>query len=208
MHRALRQHVVPALREPGSVRHRRSSRVMLVAMVAVSCVTGVRSIDAQRPTVPVARHRATYHVIERRLGRYRRADADMDSLGLEPRSTDGGRLTAYCEGAAIRLLVADYFGESGDATDRFYFDHDSLFFVFSQSRRGHPDGKDPYPARTIVEDQRFYFVGDRLIHWLEPNGKPQNVTSRDAEEQGRQLLADARRLRAAMPGCQPRYALP
>lgn len=183
-------------------------RTMLVAMAAMSCVTGVRSVDAQRPTVPVARPRATNHVIERGLGRYRRADADMDSLGLEPRSTDGGRLTAYCDGPAIRLLVADYFGESGDATDRFYFDHDSLFFVFSESRRGHPDGKDPYPPRTIVEDERFYFVGERLIRWLDPKGKPQHVTSHDAEEQSRQLLADARRLRAVMPGCQPSHVSP
>ena len=130
----------------------------------------------------------------------------MDSLGLERQSTDGGSLHAYCDGTTIRLLVADYYGETVDGTLRFYFDHDSLFFVFVETRRGQPNGKDAYPKRTMIERERFYFTSDRLIRWLGLKNKPQSVSTSAAKQQEDELLADARRLRATMPACQPKYA--
>src|SRR4051812_9835966 len=114
--------------------------IVRAALVA-GCFAARQSVQAQATPDPVARHRAAYQVIERNLDRYRHARADMDSLGLERQSADGGRLDAYCEGDRIRLLVGKYFGETGDATYSFYFAHDSLFFALVETRRGRPNGK-------------------------------------------------------------------
>jgi hypothetical protein len=151
-------------------------------------------------------HRAAYQVIVRDLPRYRHASADVDSLGLERQSTDGGHLEAYCDGPTLRLLVAEYFGESGDATYRYHFDRDSLFFVLVESRRGTPDGSTPYPPRTIVERERFYFTSDHLIRWLGARNEPSNVGTSEARRRERELLRDAQRLRAVMPACKPKFA--
>jgi hypothetical protein len=179
--------------------------LMLAAALTTAWVSGSSVAAAQAPADPVARHRAAYRIITRDMTGYRHAAADMDSLGLERRSTDGGILEAYCQGAAIRLLVARYHGETGDATYRFHFDHDSLFFVLVDSRRGRPDGTTPYPKRTIVERARYYFTADRLVRWLGAGNKPQAVSSHAATEQETELLGDARRLRAAMTECRPNY---
>lgn len=130
----------------------------------------------------------------------------MDTLNLDSESTDGGTLAAYCDGDSIRLLVAEYYGESGDATRRFYFDRDSVFFVFSHDERGHRTRRTPYPPRTIIEDERFYFVADRLIRWLDSARRSRDVTSSEARGNVQSLLSDAQRLYAVMPGCRPKYA--
>ena len=180
-------------------------RRITVAALSAACLAGQQSLPAQQPADAVARHRAVYRAVERGLSRYRHAAASMDDLGLERQSAEGGHLEAYCEGAAVRLLVADYYGETGDATDRYYFEHDSLFFVLAEVRRGRPDARTPYPPRTIVERERFYFTGNHLIRWFSTNNRPQNVRSPEAQERAGELLGDARRLRDAMPACEPKY---
>jgi hypothetical protein len=130
----------------------------------------------------------------------------MDSLGLEQQSSEGGKVEAYCERDSIRLLVASYYGETGDATDSFYFDHDSLLFALSEVRRGLPNGRDAYPKRTIVERQRFYFTDGRLVRWLGNGNAPRSVTSSEARTHIKTLMNDVRRFRAVMPACRPKYA--
>ena len=164
------------------------------------------SIGAQRGDELVARHRAVYSSVEQSLRSYQHAAASMDTLGLDRQSTDGGQIEAYCERGTIRLLVADYYGETGDATDRFYFDHDSLIFVLGESRRGRPNGRDPYPKRTIIEHERLYFSSDRLVRWLSNKSVAVAVTSPEARERADALLNDARRFKAVMPMCHPKFA--
>ncbi|MEO8561825.1 MAG: hypothetical protein ABI601_07100 [bacterium] len=186
------------------------SKLCCAPMIALSAMcfplAGVTS--AQPLSDALSRHRSVYRTIEQNLRRYRHVETDMDTLGLEPRSTEGGRLGAYCDGNTIRLLVAEYYGETGDVSERFYFDRDSLLFVFRQRRRGIPDDKNPYPRRTIFEDERFYFVRDRLARWLGPTNRRRSVSSSAAREETRSLVNDAHRFRAAMPACQPTYANP
>lgn len=172
----------------------------------IALVGGASSVGAQRRDDVVARHRSVFASIERDRSGYQHVAASMDTLGLERQSTDGGQLEAYCERDTIRLLVADYYGESGDATYRFYLDRDSLLFVLAESRRGQPNAHDPYPKRTIIEHERFYFSADRLIRWLGPKNVPKRVTSTEARERADELLNEVRRFRAVMPACHPKYA--
>jgi hypothetical protein len=165
-------------------------------------------LRAQRSDDLVARHRVAYDAIERGLPGFRHAEASMDTLGLDRQSTEGGTLQAYCQGDTVRLLVADFGGETGDATERFYFDNDSLLFVFAESRRGIPNGRDPYPKRTIVDQERFYFSADRLVRWLGNRNVRQSVTSSEALDRAAELLNEVRSFKAVMPACHPKYAPP
>lgn len=180
-----------------------NSRYLAVIGVLIIASSPIR---AQRSDDVVARHRDVYRAIERAIPTFQHAAAGMDTLGLERQSTDGGRLKAYCQRASIRLLVADYYGESGDATYRFYFENDSLLFVFGETRSGLPNGRDPYPKRTIIEQERFYFSRDRLVRWLGNRNVPNSLTSAQARVHAAELLKDARSFKAAMPACRPKYA--
>ena len=184
----------------------RMRSTMLMAVLSAIFVWGSSVAGGQTRADPLAKHRAAYQAIARDFPRYRHATADMDTLGLERQSTDGGSLEAYCDGSAIRLLVADYYGETGDATYRYYFDNDSLFFVLVETRRGQPNGRDAYPRRTRVEHERFYFKDNRLIRWLGNKNEARTIATSAAKEKEGQLLGDAQRLRAVMPACQPKYA--
>ncbi|HEV7992883.1 MAG TPA: hypothetical protein VGP25_13715 [Gemmatimonadaceae bacterium] len=143
---------------------------MRLAAIALACAATATAASAQSAADPVARHRDLYQSIERDLATYRHAEADMDTLGLERQSTEGGRLQAYCDRDTIRLLIAEYDGETGNLPERFYFD------------------------------------GARLVRWLGPKNVAKSVRSSAARDETRDLLADARRLRAVMPACQPKYA--
>ena len=116
------------------------------------------------------------------------------------------RATTDCAADTIRLLVVDHYGETGDATYSYYLAHDSLVFVLAETRSGQPDGHDPYPRRTKVERERFYFTADRLVRWLGNRNAPRSVTSDEAGEKTKELLEDVRRYVAVMPACRPKYA--
>lgn len=179
-------------------------RLATAALIALLAARS--SLGAQRSDDIVARHRAVYATIERERAGYRHASASTDTLGLERQSTDGGDLDAYCERDTVRLFVANYYGETGDVTDQFYFDRDSLVFVLETSRRGRPNGRDPYPKRTMVEQERLYFTGDRLVRWLGARNVSRPVTSSEARQRSRHVLSDVRRFKAVMPACRPKYA--
>ena len=65
---------------------------------------------------------------------------------------------------------------------------------------------DPYPKRTIFEQERFYFTDNRLVRWLGNKNVAQSVTSPEARERSSDLLRDVHRFKAVMPACHPKYA--
>ena len=178
-------------------------RARMPALLGIATLSLSGRADAQAADTLVARHRAVYQRTEQQLSTYRHATADMDSLGLERRSTDGGDVEAFCEGATLRLVVAYYAGETGDAEYRFYFDHDSLLFVYAERRWGRPNGVDPYPPRTHRSEDRFYLRDDRLVRWLGADHRPQPLTTPEAQQRQADLVATAAELRRVMPGCHP-----
>ena len=179
------------------------TRVCIIELAAVMTLSVCRQAPAQGADTLVARHRAVYQRTEQQLSSYRHAEADMDSLGLERRSTDGGDVEAFCEGTTIRLLVAYYAGETSNAEYRFYFDHDSLLFVYAELRWGRPNGVDPYPPRTHRSEDRFYFRDDQLVRWIGADHRRQPLTTTEAQKRRADLLATAAELRHVMPGCSP-----
>jgi hypothetical protein len=127
----------------------------------------------------------------------------VDTLDLplayrDPESAVG----AYCDDSGVRLVVATWSGtDGGDSETRFYFEHDSLLFVF---QRRHPDMFSPPPRKRY--ESRLYFRNDTLIRWLAGTREVSiNPTSFDAQTESDDKLVDASVYLKTMWRCQPKY---
>ena len=103
----------------------------------------------------ISRVRAAVALIDRKASKYRRTKHDLKGFSLE-----GGELTGYFEGDSLRKLHARHFGESGRATEDYYFASGRLVFVLRVDEQWTLplSGK----VRSRVE-HRVYFENDRLI---------------------------------------------
>ncbi len=141
---------------------------------------------------PTAKARAQYAAINRDLGKYQVVRRDL--VGY---SAEGGKLTVYLQGGEPQKLVADYYGETGRATEEFYFRQNRLFFVLrTESRYQFPIGMAQSPGRVTRSEGRFYFKNGRLTHRTGSDNKQLSV-SQLAQSQ-KDLLAMARRLLAEL----------
>lgn len=154
---------------------------------------------------PLARHRAAFQLIEGNLEKYRSVQADREALHLEQRSVEGGWLRAYCDGSDIKKIFAEDDGEEYTGTSSFYYDHDSLFFVFIRNGHGHTTATSgPYPERTEFHEERLYFANGKLIRWFSNDNKPHDVTTRASERRGADMLAEGNRYHDLMAECNPK----
>ena len=179
----------------------------ITTTAAMLCVIGHQASYGQRSAEPVARQRAAYQLIEKNLNTYHSVQASREELNLEQRSLEGGWLQAYCDGPQVKKIFAEDDGETYTGTTSFYYDHDSLLFVFVRNGRGHmSDSSGPYPKRTEFEEERFYFADGKLIRWLGNDGKPQDITTRTSERRGADMFAEGERYYDLMAGCAPKTA--
>jgi hypothetical protein len=131
--------------------------------------------------------RAKYAEIENELKGYRQVKRD-----LPDESAEGGQLTAYFKGATLRKLSARFFGETGKALEEYYFVENELIFVLRVDTRYTKPNSGVVRNKT---EQRFYFVGGKLIRWLNPDNR--DVTADLARpERERELLTDAKKYSA------------
>ena len=108
--------------------------------------------------------RAHYKEINERVSKYRRAKKELSGF-----STEGGSLAAYLDGDAIVKMIATFYGESGEATEEYYYWEGQLIFVFrTDSDYDHLlSGKVVHTAQD-----RFYFNNGVLIRWIDEHAKP------------------------------------
>ena len=83
-------------------------------------------------------------------------------------STEGGTLVASFDGEALVKIELTFYGESGEATEEYYYQDDKLVFVYRvDSSYDHlRSGK---IART--DETRFYFRDETLIAWIDEHAK-------------------------------------
>ena len=136
----------------------------VVLLLAVFCMSGMRTGNAQDSSDAVTTIRKRYAAINQNLPKYKTIKKEL--LGF---STEGGELTAYFEGPAIRKIVARFQGESGRALEEYYYWEDELQFVY----RKEDTYSEPMSGKvTNSAETRFYFDNGKLIRWLNHKGKP------------------------------------
>lgn len=136
-------------------------------------------------TVNKARH--NYARIEQDLKHFTRRETELSDF-----STEGGDLVAYFQKGAVRKLVAQYYGESGHATEEYYFSGGRLFFVL-RTEMHYDKPTEIYGKAARKAQNRSYFADGKLVRWVDENGKIRPA-GQEYTTQERETLAQARLL--------------
>ncbi len=131
-----------------------------VTLMSLASVTGAARVQSEDEFSAIRQH---YAQINRNAAKYKKVRKDLSGF-----SAEGGVLVAYFEGANIMKIAATFYGETGKAAEEYYYWDGKLIFVLrTDSRYSKPlSGK---VVKTTVE--RFYFNEDKLIRWIDENGK-------------------------------------
>lgn len=115
-----------------------------------------------------AQTRAHYSAVNRAIPK-----ATVVKRDLQGYSAEGGELTAYFGRGAPLKFVAKYYGESGRATEEYYFWQGRLFFILRTSEKYDvPIGASPTPGKVNSRMQeRWYFKNGKLWRWIKSDGK-------------------------------------
>ena len=125
------------------------------------------------------------------------------------RSSEGALATAYQNAQGeVRLIDVTYYGEMGRTRYELYYDGGQAFFALKQDyaynapfymsaertkEEGLPNDEAFDNAKTVLEEHRYYFGGDRLIRYIGPN-PASNSDSFSSEETGEQIRNHAHEL--------------
>ena len=168
-----------------------SLSIALFLLTPAFCVTiaGQSSAGGKPQSVDSIRLiRRQYAAINKRVARYRKVKKELSGFSLE-----GGELVAYFDGPAIVKLVANYYGESGQALEEYYFQNEQLIFVF----RKESTYNRPLSGKVVHTDEdRFYFANDRLLQWLNGSGRPAPNGIADYQQKQDEYLESARKFAA------------
>jgi hypothetical protein len=152
---------------------------MIIAMlvVLVSGFTTLTTAHTRTPQAdPIETIRQHYASINKNVPLYRRVKKNLSGF-----SGEGGELVAYFHGPSVMKMVATFLGETGKAIEEYYFWNGQLIFVFSTDHRYDK----PLSGKVVKKtESRLYFKDDKLIRWLDGNGK--EVASDSAEYAGKQ----------------------
>lgn len=137
------------------------------------------------------------------------ANAQVIEMDLPDERTTEGSTTTCCIGSqGFMLQRVNWYGETGKKEVEYYFRNDSLIFALETrtkfdrpiywSRSTADSWGDTVtfdPARSIVEQDRYYFRNERLVLWLDGTGRAQDLDLGANTLIGDALLAHARHMR-------------
>jgi hypothetical protein len=138
----------------------------------------------------IALIRERYATINRAVPQYRKTERSLDGF-----STEGGTLEAFYDDTALRKIVATYLGETGRAAEEYYFWDEQVFFVF----RREDTYDEPFGKVVQTKENRFYFVDNRMIRWLDLDRRLVLSTDPSFTERQNALLQQIQELRAFLP---------
>lgn len=146
---------------------KRSLTVSLVALLLWPVFSNVAMTriapDDPQAADPIQTIRKQYAAINKGVRRYKKVKKELSGFSLE-----GGELVAYFDGPAIVKIAANHFGEIGKASEEYYYQNGKLIFVFRKDYRYDR----PMSGKVVsTQENRFYFQNDRLIRWVNEDGK-------------------------------------
>jgi|GEM_PF-1176731 len=159
---------------------RRLSRLVRPALVLAACTLATaHPVEAQEAVTAtsgepgvIARIRALFAEVEREASTYRRATRDLQGFSLE-----GGELVGFYRGSELRKLAAHHYGETGAATEAYYFSDGRPMFIHIVD----VTYDEPLSGRVRYRtEDRYYFDGGRLIRHVHTPDPKQD----DDEETG------------------------
>lgn len=148
----------------------------------------------------IAAIREQYAAINRKLSKCKVVKKDL--MGF---STEGGEMAAYFDGAAIVKIAATYQGETGAASEDFYYSNGKLIFVF----RKHETYDRPMSGKVVkTEESRFYFNNDKIIRLIDERGRPLAPSNKKSSEAQALYLSVSKLFTAGARSPQPMIEAP
>jgi hypothetical protein len=133
---------------------------------------------------PIQSIRQHYTSINQKVASYRKVKKALSGY-----SAEGGELLAYFHGPSIMKMVATHMGETGKATEEYYYWQGKLIFVLRTDFRYDK----PFGKVVSKRESRFYFKDDKLIKWINEDGK-EVVDPVDTEKQQSDVLKSSNEL--------------
>ena len=128
--------------------------------------------------------RQHYAAINKNVTLYRRVKKDLSGY-----SAEGGELIAYFHGPTIMKIAATFFGETGKSTEEYYYWDGKLIFVFRREARYDK----PLSGKIVAtKDNRFYFKDDKMIRWIDENGKEVAAGSTEFPDKEKEYLKSSK----------------
>jgi hypothetical protein len=163
-----------------------TASLILLSGFFASTVTSAQSSD------PIQTIRQQYASINRNVAKYRKVKKELSGF-----SAEGGELIAYFKGPAIVKISATYFGEIGRATEEYYYVNEKLIFVYRKDSRYNR----PLSGKIVsTAESRFYFKDDKLIRWLDAQGKQVGPETAEYSAKETDYLANSRQFTAGARG--------
>ncbi len=158
--------------------------ILVAAILAVFGWTrGNAAPDDSQVEAAVRDTRAHYQEINAHAAKYRQVKKELSGFSME-----GGALVAFFDGDALVKTVATFYGESGEATEEYYYWEGKLIFVFRTD--SDYDGLRSGKIVRTAED-RFYFRDGALIRWVDPHAEPVPPGSDAFRQKQKELLQNA-----------------
>jgi hypothetical protein len=144
---------------------------------------------------PIETIRQHYGAINKNVALYRRVKKDLSGY-----SEEGGELIAYFHGPTIMKIAATFFGETGRSNEEYYYWDAKLIFVFRREARYDK----PLSGKIVVtKETRLYFKDDKMIRWIDENGKEVAAGTTEFAEKEKEYLQSSKEFRERARGGGP-----
>jgi hypothetical protein len=151
--------------------------------------------DTSQTEASILSIRRRYAAINRSVRKYKKVKKELSGFPLE-----GGELTAYFNGPRIMKITASYFGESGKATEEYYYWNEKLIFVL---RRDYTYDQPMSGKIVSAQANRFYFDNVRLIRWIDQNRKSKPPGDGEYQAKQQELLETSNQFLKAARSLNP-----
>jgi len=156
----------------------------VVVVILALLVTAVFAAAAPQTEKEIQSIRQTYAATNRKLARYKKVKKDLSGF-----SAEGGELIAYFDGPAIVKIAVTHYGEMGKYYEDYYYREGKLVFVFRKITKYNR----PLTGKVISTAlSRFYFHDDKLIRWIDEQGKLVSSTSSEFAKQQDEYLKSSK----------------
>jgi hypothetical protein len=176
------------------------NRLLLFFVLLTICFVAEGIPAKAQATDPLPSIRRQYASINRNLARYKVVRKKLSGF-----SAEGGELVAHFDGRSIMKIEATFYGETGKTREEYYYQDGRLIFVFHKEFIY----EKPLSGKVVrTHENRFYFDNDKLIKWINEDGKDSSTADAEYAEKQDEYLKSSMQFAAGARSKKPTIEAP